>query len=73
MQRVTSHKTSALDKMRWSRVVIAAGQACNSVLREVEMEALKKQVEELKALTMAKLGDEQGTDQEGHPEASADA
>lgn len=65
MDRVSGPKTTALDRIRWSRVVIAAGQACNSVLRDVELEALKQQIKELKELTLAKLSDEQGANQEG--------
>jgi hypothetical protein len=73
MERVTTPKTSSLDRIRWSRVVIAAGQACNSILRDVEMDALKQQISELKELTMAKLSDEQGEDQEGNTETPTDS
>lgn len=72
MERVTNPKTSSLDRIRWSRVVISAGQACNSVLRDVDIEALKKQIEDLKTLTTAKLGDEQGENQERDSETSTD-
>jgi hypothetical protein len=73
LERVTVPKTPSLDRIRWSRVVIAAGQACNSILRDVEIDALKQQISELKELTMAKLSDEQGEDQEGDTETSTDS
>jgi len=59
MQRVTGPKTPAGDRVKWSRIVISAAQACNAVLRDVEIEALKQQIAELKALTLAKLSDEE--------------
>ncbi len=55
------------DRIKWSRIVIAAGQACNSILRDVDIEALKQQIQDLKQLTEERLGDEQGIDQEEHP------
>lgn len=68
MERVTSSKTPAPDRIKWSRIVIGAGQACNSVLRDVEIEALKEQIKELRELALAKLSDESGEDQEGDTE-----
>ena len=72
MNRVTAPKTSSEDRIKWSRIVIGAGQACNTVLRDVEIEALKQQVKELKELTLAKLSDEQGEPQEGDTATSPD-
>ena len=72
MSKLTGPKTTPEERIKWSRVVISAGQACNSVLRDVDIEALKKQIEELKALTLAKLSDEQTADQEGNTETSTD-
>lgn len=72
MERVTNTKTSAGDRVKWSRIVIAAGQACNSVLRDVEIEALKQQIHELKELTLAKLSDEQTEPEEGDSEPPKD-
>jgi hypothetical protein len=66
MQRVTNPKTPASDRIKWSRIIIAAAQASNAVLRDVEIEALKQQIAELKALTLAKLDEgeiDDGTDQ----------
>jgi metal-dependent amidase/aminoacylase/carboxypeptidase family protein len=37
LERVTNTKTSAADRVMWSRIVIAGGQACNSVLRDAEI------------------------------------
>lgn len=73
MERVTNTKTSAPYRMKWSRIVIAAGQACNSILRDVEIEALKQQIKELKELTLEKLTDEQAEPEEGDPETSTDS
>jgi len=59
MQRVTNPKTPASDRIKWSRIAIAAGQACNTVLRDVEIEALKQQINELKQLTLERLDDQE--------------
>jgi hypothetical protein len=64
MHRVTNPKTGAQDRIKWSRIVIAAGQALNGILRDVEIDALKQQINELRTLTLERLGeDEQGEDQ----------
>jgi hypothetical protein len=69
MQRATNPKTPAPDRIKWSRIVIASGQALNAILRDVEIDALKEQISELKALTLARLNeDEQGSDQTRDPE-----
>ena len=73
MGRVTAPKTPSEDRIKWSRIVIAAGQACNTVLRDEEIESLKEQINELKELTMAKLTDEQAEPEEGDSETSADS
>lgn len=75
MQRVTSSKTPASDRIKWSRIAIAAGQTCNVVLRDVEIDALRQQINELKRLTLAKLseqeeGVEDRADQAGDEEAT---
>ena len=62
MQRVTSHKTLASDRIKWSRIAIGAGQACNAVLRDVEIDALKQQINELKQLTLSKLSEDKDAD-----------
>ena len=62
MQRVTNPKTAAGDRIKWSRIVIAAAQACNAVLRDVEIDALKQQINELKTLTLGRLQDEDRRD-----------
>jgi len=62
MQRVTSLKTPASDRIKWSRIAIAAGQACNAVLRDVEIDALKQQINDLKQLTLAKLSENKDAD-----------
>jgi hypothetical protein len=59
MQRVTSGKTHASDRIKWSRIAIGAGQACNAVLRDAEIDVLKQQINELKQLTLEKLSDEE--------------
>lgn len=59
MQRLTSPKTAASDRIKWSRIAIAAGQACNAVLRDAEIDALRQQINELKQLTLKKLSDEE--------------
>jgi hypothetical protein len=64
MSRVTHPKTPPSDRIKWSRIVIGAGQALNSILRDVEIEELKQQIGELKQLTEERLIDEQGSDQE---------
>ena len=69
MQRVTNPKTGTQDRIKWSRIVIAAGQALNGILRDVEINELKRQISELKTLTLERLGeDEQGPDQTGDQE-----
>jgi len=72
MERVTAPKTPSEDRIKWSRIVIGAGQARNTVLRDKEIEALKEQINELKELTLAKLTDEQAEPEEGDSETSAD-
>lgn len=62
MQRVTNPKTPASDRIKWSRIAIAAGQACNAVLRDVEIDALKQQITELKQLTLSKLSEDKDAD-----------
>jgi hypothetical protein len=59
MRRVTSPKTLASERIKWSRIAIAAGQACNAILRDVEIDALKQQINELKQLTLDRLTDEE--------------
>jgi len=73
MQRVTTPKTPAGDRIKWSRIVIAAGQACNAILRDVEIDALKQQINDLKELTLARLSEDQDEDRQDrtrNPEAS---
>jgi hypothetical protein len=36
--------------IKWSRIAIASGQACNAILRDVEIDQLKQQINELKTL-----------------------
>lgn len=64
MQRVTNPKTPAGDRIKWSRIVIAAGIACNAILRDVEIEALKQQINDLKQLTLERLKEEQDEDRQ---------
>jgi hypothetical protein len=58
MQRVTTTKTPSSDRIKWSRIAIAAGQACNAILRDVEIDALKQQINELKQVTLSKLSED---------------
>jgi hypothetical protein len=62
MQRVTNLKTPAPDRIKWSRIVIAAAQASNAVLRDVEIDALKQQINELKQLTLERLSEDKDSD-----------
>jgi hypothetical protein len=62
MQRVTGQKTLASDRIKWSRIAIGAGQACNAVLRDVEIDALKQQINELKQLTLSKLSEDKDSE-----------
>ena len=59
MQRVTTTKTPSSDRIKWSRIAIAAGHACNAILRDVEIDALKQQINELKQLTLSKLSEDE--------------
>jgi len=70
MDRVTNRKTAPADRIKWSRIVIAAGQACNSILRDADIEDLKQQIQDLKQITEERLRDEQGIDQEEHSTAA---
>jgi len=69
LDRVTGPKTPPPDRIKWSRIVIAASAASNSVLRDVEIDALKKEISELKALTEEHLKDDNELDQAGNGEA----
>jgi len=69
LDRVTGSKTPPEDRIKWSRIVIAAGGACNSVLRDVEIDLLKKEISELKALTEEHLKDDNELDEAGNREA----
>ena len=75
MERVTNRKTPASDRIKWSRIAIGAGQACNAVLRDAEIDALRQQINELKQLTLERLseeeddGTEDGADQTRSEEA----
>jgi hypothetical protein len=62
MQRVTSPKTLASDRIKWSRIAIGAGQACNAVLRDVEIDALRQQINELKQLTLSRLSEDKDSE-----------
>jgi len=64
LDRVESPKTPPNDRIKWCRVVIAAGQATNSILHDVDIEALKEQVNELREMTEERFEDEQDSDQE---------
>jgi hypothetical protein len=66
MQRVTNPKTPTSDRIKWSRIAIGAGQACNAVLRDVEINALKQQINELKQLTLSKLSEDEDADANEH-------
>ena len=68
LDRVTGTKTPPEDRIKWSRIVIAAGGACNSVLRDVEIDALKKEISDLKALTEERLKDDNELDEAGNRE-----
>ena len=73
MERVTNTRSETSDRIKWSRIVIASGQACNGILRDVEIETLKAQIEELKALTLSRLSeDADREDQTGDPETPED-
>lgn len=69
MQRVANSKTPASDRIKWSRIAIAAGQACNAVLRDVEIDELRQQINELKRLSEEQGDVEDGTDQTRSEEA----
>lgn len=43
-------KTRWDEKLKWSRVLINASSICNSVLRDVEVDRLKEEVDELERL-----------------------
>jgi hypothetical protein len=62
MQRVTGPKTLASDRIKWSRIAIGAGQACNAVLRDVEIDALRQQINELKQLALSKLSEDKDSE-----------
>ena len=64
MQCVANPKTPASDRIKWSRIAIAAGQACNAVLRDVEIDALKQQINDLKQLALVKLEEEESDSDE---------
>ncbi len=51
LDKVTNPKTAPPDRIKWSRIVIAAGASSNSVLRDVEIDELRREIMELKALT----------------------
>jgi len=59
MEMVVKHmndpKTRWDEKLRWSRVLISAGNVCNSVLRDVEVGRLKEEVEELERLVKGEV------------------
>jgi hypothetical protein len=62
MGRITNPKTPTSDRIKWSRIAIGAGQACNAVLRDVEIDALKQQINELKELTLARLSEDKDSE-----------
>jgi len=62
LERVANAKTPNADRIKWSRVVISAGQGCNSVLRDVELETLKQQIMELKAIAAERSEEGEGKD-----------
>ena len=72
LDKVTNHKTPAPDRIKWSRIVIAAGASSNSVLLDVEIDELRRQIMELKALTAANEEGEDGNsgDEAGDRETS---
>ena len=65
MELIVKHmndpKTRWSEKLKWSRVLISASGVCNSVLRDVEVEKLKEQVEELERLVKG-----EGVKSDGH-------
>ena len=69
MQRVTSPKTPASERIKWSRIAIAAGHACNAILRDVEIDALKQQINELRQLTLERLSEDTSEEDEGDEDA----
>jgi hypothetical protein len=65
LDRVTNSKTAAEDRIKWSRIMIAAGGACNSVLRDVEVDELKREITELKTLLAERLEEEEDDEDRG--------
>ena len=63
LDRVTNPKTLAADRIKWSRVLISAGQVTNGILRDVEIEELKRQVMELKDLTTERMKEDEDQDE----------
>jgi hypothetical protein len=60
--KVTNQKTAPSDRIKWSRIVIAAGASANSVLRDVEIAELRRQITELKEL-IGESESEEGEDE----------
>lgn len=58
LDKLTNPKTAPPDRIKWSRIVIAAGASANSVLRDVEIDDLRRQIMELKTLAVEKAEDE---------------
>jgi hypothetical protein len=73
LDRVTNSKTAAEDRIKWSRIVIAAGGACNSVLRDVEIDELKREITELKTLLAEKLDEEEDDEHRGAQTGDSEA
>jgi hypothetical protein len=73
LDRVTNSKTAAEDRIKWSRIVIAAGGACNSVLRDIEVDELKHEITELKTLQAEKLDEEEDDEDRGAQAGDSEA
>ena len=57
-ERVTNPRTPAPHSVKWSGMVIAASQACNAVLRDIEIDQLKQQINKLRQLTLSRLSED---------------
>lgn len=55
VKHMNDPKTRWDEKLKWSRVLINASNVCNSVLRDVEVDRLKEEVEELERLVKGEV------------------
>jgi len=48
--KIMDHNTGKTDRIKWSRVLVSAAQACTHALKDQELDELREEIKELKTI-----------------------